>query len=330
MNRPEEIDFGPIEKVRHVDYWIDRAVATRIRPGGILVVSGYWRSGTTWLQQSLASILLAKTVFEPLHPAVTRELYREILYGKDDAFREIFLPWGGAGPHSRQVEQFLGRALWSKLPPVATRILRARRREALRPRVVAKVVRAHLCLRALRDAFHTPIIHVVRDVRAVVASIAMTDWAWQFDRLSLKEQLLDVDDGRAAYFDAWREQIVRYDRGDNVAKIVVYWALLERFVEESFPLDERNGIRLVRYSDLVHDPEASVSELLESLGFGSVPPERLAALRQDSATTSGDRKGGLSTEERIAGWATRLKPGEVRRIEDIVDEFGMSHRLVNA
>jgi hypothetical protein len=34
----------------------------------VVFVSGFWRSGTTWMQELLAKSLHAKTVFEPLLP----------------------------------------------------------------------------------------------------------------------------------------------------------------------------------------------------------------------------------------------------------------------
>ena len=326
MNGYDETDLSPLERIRVVDYLFDQAVSIRIRPTDILVVSGFWRSGTTWLQQSLSRILKAKTVFEPFHPAATRKLYRHLLRERDYAFRENFMPLGGEGPFGRELERFMGRALWSRLPTVATRVLRSGPREALLRRIVAKFVRGHLCLRQLRDTFHTPIIHVVRDIRAVVASIGTTSWSWQFEALSLREQLLEVDDGRAAFFEPWRAEIIRHDRQDTVARIVAYWALVERFVEEAFPLDERRGIRLVRYEDLVVDPERCVSELLKDLGFGAMPTTP-SALARDSVTTSRERRGGLSPEERIGGWTKKVPPSEVARIAAILDDFGMGDRL---
>ena len=47
---------------------IDRGLAALGIARPLLIVSGFWRSGTTWLQECLAESLGAKTVFEPLSP----------------------------------------------------------------------------------------------------------------------------------------------------------------------------------------------------------------------------------------------------------------------
>ena len=99
LRRNPRRSFHPIEDRR-------RALAVRVvdlacarlgwaRP--VAVVIGFWRSGTSWLQQSLAATLRAKTVFEPLSPAIPtydRLVRGQVLYS--DAARHAFMPCLGA------------------------------------------------------------------------------------------------------------------------------------------------------------------------------------------------------------------------------------------
>lgn len=328
MTSPEYPDLAPLERTRLLDYAVDRAVALTVRPSDVLLVSGFWRSGTTWMMESLTRILGAKSVFEPLHPATTRSLYRELLSDRDDNFRENFHPFAGDHPFADELTDFLRAALWSRLPQKGIRQIRSGGREALRRRIVAKVVRGHLCLHRIRDTLGTPIIHVRRDVRAVVASVSMTKWAWQFDELSLRAQLLAVEDGRREVFEAWHDEIDRYDKATRPVRIAAYWALLERFVTESLATGDNARVRLVRYEDLVREPRANVEVILDALGFEPRSEDAFDALEKRSRTTSKSRKRELSTRERIFGWQDKLDPTERRAIEQAVEDLGMAEELI--
>ncbi len=50
---------------RHPEWGLDLCAAPFVDPSEAVVVTGFWRSGTTWLQQTLARLHNAKTVFEP-------------------------------------------------------------------------------------------------------------------------------------------------------------------------------------------------------------------------------------------------------------------------
>lgn len=292
-----------------------------------IVVSGFWRSGTTWLQELLAAMIDAKTVFEPFHPLASKPLFEELMPDKSDLFVELFMPYCAAekfGEHA--LGEFFGKALRADLPGKAIRVLRTSLRQAARRRVVVKVVRAHLCLRGIHDTFSVPIIHVVRDPRAVLASIKMTNWRWLFDHLSLQEQLLEPLDGRAAYFGHWRDDLLEYDRRDLATKITAYWALTESFVRDEFARRHGGRVCFVSYEDLCLGGTARVQAALADLGLGSISAVRRDALARDSFSTSAKRRG-LTAEERVYGWRTKLTPVEVSTVEEIVNRFGLTDRL---
>ncbi|MFQ5629412.1 MAG: sulfotransferase, partial [bacterium] len=216
----------------------DHAIASQIDPSKSLVVSGFWRSGTTWLQEYLAATLQAKTIFEPFHFLVpgSKNLFRFYrILKKPQGFKELFLPYCAA----RSLQNYpllmndFDRALRADLPGPAVRVLRKSVEESRLTRVVVKFTRGQLCLRAAQEAFEMPLIHIYRDPRAVVASMKMTDWFWLFDHLGLQEQLLKVKDGRATVFSVWADAIAEYD-GDKIARIAAYWALSEKYLEDSF------------------------------------------------------------------------------------------------
>lgn len=307
---------------------IDHALAPQIDPSESVVVSGFWRSGTTWLEEALTEILQAKTIFEPFHFSVpaTRKLFK--YYGiakKPEAFRELFIPHCGDATLELQpvLHNYYDGALRADLAGDAVRVLRRDTAECYRTRVVAKFTRGQFSLRAAQNTFGMPIIHVYRDPRAVIASAKMTDWYWLFDHLSLKAQLLDIKDGRANYFRRWAEVIQEFD-ADKVARLAAYWSLTEKFLLDSFANGGR--IAVVRYEDLNRQKEKLMLDTLATLGVKKNWNDQIQLSNRDSYSTSQQRQG-LSATERISGWKKVLTANEITTIESVVAKFGFTDRM---
>jgi len=309
-------------------YCLDRATAFRYDPSQTLVVSGFWRSGTTWLEEALREVLHAKTLFEPLCE-LAREAHPVHVHsgvaGKSMEFLRLFMPYcAGPSLEGHPAHEVFRKSLRAVSWGSWLRRFRKDLSESLRPRIVVKFVRAQLCLRAAQDSFGMPVLHVYRDPRAIVASIRNTRWHWLFEHLSLQGQLLDPPDGRAEYFGRWRDAILDYDQQDPVARVAAYWALTEKFVDEAYR-DRPRRFACIGYEDLVQGRERVFAETLQRLELTPWRSE-FQVSRRDSTTTS-QRQRGASVSERVAGWRKVLTDREVDRIESIVRGFGFGARL---
>src|SRR5262245_54727605 len=93
---PEAARRPPRNRRGDLAYWIDRTLAFRCDPSETLLLSGFWRSGTTWLQEALRDVLYAKTLFEPLCP-LTREMHvvhaQHGLDAKSHEFLRLYMPF---------------------------------------------------------------------------------------------------------------------------------------------------------------------------------------------------------------------------------------------
>lgn len=311
-------------------YCLDRALAFRFDPSQTLVISGFWRSGTTWLEEALREILHAKTLFEPLDP-LAREMHalhaRDGVDEKSFEFLRLYMPYCRAETlDSPPLRELFRKALRSESWGSWLRRFRKGLSESLRPRLVVKFVTAQLCLRSAQNTFGMPVLHVYRDPRAVIASVRKTRWHWLFDHLSLREQLLEPRDGRAGYFERWRDEILEYDRSDAVARLAAYWALSEGFVRDTYR-DQPERFVCIGYEKLVQQREGLFVELLEKLKLRPWREGFEVSVR-DSTTTSQPQRG-VPVGERVGGWKKVLSGAEIGMIESVMRRFGFEDRLAN-
>lgn len=307
---------------------VDFELADQLNPADTVVISGFWRSGTTWLEETLTEILGAKTIFEPFHflvPAARRLFKHSGVAKKTTPFHELFMPYCGATKLESQslLHYYYDRALRAGLSGRAVRVLRKSAAESYRTRVLVKFTRGQLSLNAAQNTFAMPLIHVYRDPRAVIASAKITDWYWLFDHLNLPEQLLEPPDGRADFFRCWTDEIHRFNH-EKTVRIAAYWAITEKFFSQALANGARRAV-FIGYEELCRKPEILL-HILERLNVPTVAIENLTAISSDSFSTSAARRG-ASVEERISGWKKILSSAEIATIESVIQHFGLEARL---
>ena len=312
-------------------YQVDLAMARRVDPHETLVVSGFWRSGTTWLQNGLAEILRAKMVFEPFQN-YNREMepvYALAGTSLAEPLTNMFMPYVPAGaPADHPVFSLVEKALSSRLRHRYSRVYRPGLLDSFRPRVLVKFTRAALSLRAIQDHFQVPVLHIRRDPRAVVASVIYKTnrMGGNFkDNFNLEKNLLGMSDGRADVFSAFAPQI-RGFRGKPLAiRIAAYWALTERTLSDSYHGELPPRTRMIQYEAIAPDPARIIPGLLQDLGYPEPDPKRLSVLDANSKTTRGDQ----TRQEQLSGWKQILPSGESAEIAAIARDFGLGEALVD-
>lgn len=281
-------------------YLLDR-LAAAARPPEPVILSGFWRSGTTWLQQLTAQAIGAKTIFEPLD----QDSFIPYLRGKSVQHRG-YIP-ASAAEFSAADWHALDLAFRGVSPHRSAfcYLCRSGLGEALRPRVAVKFVRGQMVLDDLIARYRpAAALHISRHPMPVVQSMLKAGWNWSFDDIDLAGWYGAPETGGLA-------QLAQVPLRQTHQKVAALWA-----VTEQAALSARS-VTLCRYESLVAAPETTFSRLLEEAGLEQV---QAADFGRDSPVTVAQRKG-IPVEERLTSWR-RDMPQELQAdIRAVLSDF---------
>ncbi len=286
--------------------WLDAGLGRLRAARPVALVSGFWRSGTTWVQECLAESLDAKTVFEPLSPndARRRAMLRGRFPGEDAA--QAHIPGPGL---EGQTWAFLDDAVSGRYGSAFLLSCRSRVADSLRRAVVVKDVRLQFNLGAAHRRWRVPVIHVRRHPHAAVASLWSADWHWSFERVRLADVLQGLGAALPPGYPAGDALLAEFDT-DGLSRIAAAWAVTERFVDLS--LSGEPWARIVAYEDLLAAPEDSFAELCGWLGRRRA---RVPSHARRSASSAAPAPAGRVRQDR---WREILSAREVARVGEIV------------
>ncbi len=280
-----------VDGARAVDWTLARIRAAR----PTVLVSGFWRSGTTWVQECLAEATAAKTVFEPLSPLDPRR--RAMLASLRLPYDSLQAAMPGPLTEDDPLWRFLDHACTGRHSSNFTLNCRSTLLDSFATRIVVKDVRLPFNLDGFHRRFGVPVLHLRRHPCAVAASLLAADWDWSFSRVRLDDLLPPADD---------REAVLSGCDGDALSRIAAWWAVTERHAAAS--LGGRAWAHTVVYEDVLADPAPAFAALCARLGL---PQRRAPRFARVSASTVG------STVPRDR-WRSSLSRGEIARVEAIV------------
>ncbi|MGK7911990.1 MAG: sulfotransferase domain-containing protein [Synechococcus sp.] len=312
---------------------LDRLFANRQTnlAGSTVVIAGFWRSGTTWMQQSINSLLDANSIFEPFAPRVDTYVSDIVptFWPDSNSFRAYHMPFCDANLalETPRLRNYLSQCLTAQVPGAWVRTLRDRPDRSFRPVMTVKFVRAQLCLHAIYSEFRCPIVYITRDPRAAIASCLRNQWGHFFQQPFLKQALLDCTDNRRPFFQQYEDEIGRYDSDDAVSRIAFFWAVLERFVRSRLA-DYGGNICWLTYEDVLATDCVALGSFLEQHGFQLTNVHAPSLLTTDSKMTQTERQG-VNRKKRQSSWKDELSSSDINRIEAIVCRFGLDEYLAD-
>lgn len=284
-------------------YCLDLMMRFRVvRPPVIL--SGFWRSGTTWVQQVFIESISAKSQFEPLDPSALFPLHE----GYDsDPTQAGYLPLN-ADVFSQDDLHYLDSAFKGITPRRSgfNYLIRTSIKECFASRVVIKFVRAQFIIPFLVERYKPQgVVHISRHPMAVIQSLLSAKWQWNFSEICLSDlywREIGIDHCSLV------EEIKQYDNAREEEKIAALWAITEREIRKT------SGVIYIKYEDLLKDPNEGFAQLFKDMGLsysGSVDYSK------DSPVTEGNRMG-ASLEDRLNSWRYQMPVKTQDRVRNVL------------
>ena len=295
-------------------------------------IAGSGRSGTTWVQDTLADANDLRPIFEPLHPwvsAVGLEYSHRALRVEEehpDLLQFMADVCAGRGPQlwaryrrhpqwlfppvgNLTTRKGLGRLqrAWVKFIGEFPTLYRASRR----PSPLIKCIRSNLMLGWLTRHGGARVVLIVRHPGAVIESELRGDW--KADRVlevyRKDDTLHEMTQGR------YRPLLAR--SLEPVEALATRWVVENQFAVERAAAD---GVTVVHYERLKSSPDEEWPRLCQALDLPRVPSaDARAKPSQQSATNKPVSSAGTSGPPE---WMRRLTPEQTRKIQGVLDEVG--------
>jgi hypothetical protein len=284
---------------------VDYIAAQRLK--NTLLINGFWRSGTTWLQQTLVEALHAKSLFEPFSPAAGHQW--DQFHGRvSDASRNVYMPLSADCLTPRDRVK-LHLALKGVGTHGYTHFLRGPGDKSWSRDLVVKFTQLGFVLDDVTNTYQVPIIHIRRHPAAVFASFSETDWSWRFEDVRLRALYSPQDYSKGSLERERAETLLRFDRFP-AQRLAAMWSLSERSAQRSIIAGKAH---LVRYEDVVDQGPGILNRL--ELSSVNIPSNDTAS----PVTTSGREQ--LSVSQRLNDWRSRLTRTEIDTIESVCNEL---------
>ncbi|MEL6663540.1 MAG: hypothetical protein AAFR33_11105 [Pseudomonadota bacterium] len=278
-----------------------------------LVVTGFWRSGTTWILQQAAYAIGAKTIFEPLAPS-SGNFWADRPFSAHQADREMYMPLSTADL-GKKASVIIEAALNGRGHTGFAFFCRTSPMEAFRTRTVSKFTRAGFLLNDMIANTTAKFIHVRRHPGAVYASLKSVDWDWSVDDFSLERLYGEVRADEPPEIRSIRQQLLANDYSP-LRRVAALWALSERSAHLAAQADDGSRVLEISYSDLL-TRQASLTTALSTLGFdlkARPDPARVSPVTSASRHMAG-------TEERLHSWQNELSLAEKEELRAITTDL---------
>lgn len=295
----------------------------------IRFIAGSGRSGTTWIQDALASANGLRPVFEPLHPYLSdvggRYAHRAVTADEEHAELKEFLSGLRVGSGPRLWTQYRHQPQWL-FPPAArfrswndagrtwrhwVKFLKEFPRMTavgLRREPLIKCIRANLMLPWIVRHLDSRVVLIVRHPGAVVESELRSGWKANYvlERYRTDEQLQEITSGR------YRSLLDR--KLEPVEALTLRWLIENQWAMEVAAV---HGIEIIHYEHLRSPAGSAWQRLCAALDLAALPDR--STLTRPSQQSGAGRKAISFAQSETPRWMSGLNAEQTSQICAILD-----------
>lgn len=273
-----------------------------IDPRTTIIVAGSNRSGTTWIQETIATIPGAVTVFEPCHVDVIQAAREAGLHKL--TYRPPHADWPSGEAYFRNI---LSGRQWHWY----TAFINAPSACLHPQRLIVKFIHANGLLDWLTSQFDVPRpLVLVRHPCAVISSVFNLKW----DLEGTRETLLRSELVRSS------PRLERYIHRlqSPLEQLTARWCLENAVL---FKMRSPSPVRLVSYESLVLEGTSSLIDILKMWNLD--PPQALSETLARESRLSAQNRSYANAQQRLSKWKSERSREETSTILRMLDDFGL-------
>ena len=295
-----------------------------------IIIAGTGRSGTTWVQDSIAAANDLQTIFEPLHPkgvrAAKRFAYKYLDGHASNQDLSIFLEQVLSGNYGSlwmnyriRPDRFnFFREGISNVIYNAQKFVHHYKKYRVKGQqgIVIKFIRANLMLPWLVHNYNIRVLYVTRHPCAVLASrleLGGEDWTGQLglDRYRADPRVVQLVQAKFG--------VDIHESFSPIAALTAVWC-----IETLLPIkwSTEAGYMVTAYEKLLVERDGEWERVISGLGLKHVPQSSL--LQLPSQQVSSEMRGKTFSKQHLGKWRQVLSAGQVKEISSVLDLFSCS------
>ena len=279
----------------------------------ILIINGFWRSGTTFLQEIIQKTFHTEFIFEPLNEAVpiSKKLFDQKGIKDDKIFRKISMfdlnfksnidkNW------INQIKSHFGYNKWAKSLYKRKHIGTYDNRK-----IVVKFVNAHFFIKDLTNLDYKT-VHIERDLIETISSFKKTKWTSFFEKLNLFESL--PESFFKKYPTEFTALITHVNSEENyLIKVALYKLITDFWVNKENP-----NILYIKYEDVMTNFESVIKDISVFTGW-SIKEKDFEKIKKAPSRMS--QKYAISQDGIYNKSKLKLDNNEIEKIKKMNNKF---------
>ena len=287
---------------RNLNPYLLRLFCNGIDPTQTLVIAGSNRSGTTWVQEMVASLPNTVSLFEPCHVDVITEAREAGIHKL--IYREPEAHWPEG---QRYLQRVLSGQCWHRYTAFLNSPL-----DCFRPRrLVVKFIHANGILNWMTHHFPIPSpLVIVRHPGAVVSSVLNLKWnTEELSRTFQQSELVQRSNELREYIQSLTTPL---------EQLTARWCLENAVL---FNRANQSAMQRVTYESLLLGGPDAMAKIFQNWNL-PVPASLEERFHKDSKLSASNRSY-ADIHARLSRWKKDRGQSEVRRMLEIVHDFGL-------
>ncbi len=302
-------------------FFIDQLSSFNKKPSDAIIISGFWRSGTTFFFELIQKLTNGKVVSEPFEfrfkPSRKYHLKKNFMTSNGNYITEMY-PYIPINSKDLNLLIFIEKLTKGSIGDYKTH-RRKPLKNSFKSPVIVKFVRANLAIGAIQNHFACKTIFILRHPAAIVASILRGEGMRYFLTIDYFKDIFTLQSHLMKDYLHHYSHLLSKDNYNPIEYITLYWCITNIVPLLQIQTNNFNPY-IIYYEEFMLNQNSSIQDLVRYLETDKNNSHNIDMFENSSTTRS--NRINSSLHDRIFGWKNELQPDQISMIYNICALFG--------